>query len=67
MSLEAIIRSLNPVIRGWGNYIVEGHVAELSYINRWMPTATLHDKLGLVSLVALRRRHLSPANGLGRG
>ena len=90
MSLEAIIRSLNPVIRGWGNYFVEGHVAELfedldkwirmrvrsyvlgrpsmrTHINRWMPTATLHDKLGLVSLVALRRRHLSPANGLGRG
>src|SRR5918996_993348 len=86
MSLEAIIGSLNPVIRGWGNYFVEGHVAELfedldkwirmrirsyvlgrpsmrTHINRWMTTATLHDKLGLVSLVALRRRHLSPAPG----
>jgi RNA-directed DNA polymerase len=86
MSLQAIITSLNPVIRGWGNYFVEGHVAELfevldkwirmrvrsyvlgrpsmrTHINRWMTTATLHDRLGLVSLVALRRRHLSPASG----
>ena len=86
MSLEAIVRSLNPLIRGWGNYFVEGHVAELfedldkwirmrvrsyvlgrpsmrTHINRWMTTATLHGKLGLVSLVALRRRHLSPETG----
>jgi RNA-directed DNA polymerase len=86
MSLQAIITSLNPVIRGWGNYFVEGHVAGLfedldgwirmrvrsyvlgrpsmrTHINRWMTTATLHDRLGLVSLVALRRRHLSPAPG----
>lgn len=86
MSLQAIIRSLNPIIMGWGNYFVEGHVAELfedldkwirmrirsyvlgrpsmrTHINRWMTTATLRDELGLVSLVALRRRHLSPATG----
>ncbi|MPZ92939.1 MAG: hypothetical protein GEU68_15200, partial [Actinobacteria bacterium] len=86
MSLQAIITSLNPVIRGWGNYFVEGHVAELfedldkwirmwlrsyvlgrpsmrTHINRWMTTATLHHELGLVSLVVLRRRHLSPAPG----
>jgi hypothetical protein len=85
MSLQAIITSPYPVIRGWGNYFVEGHVAELfedldkwirmlrsyvlgrpsmrTHINRWMTAATLHDKLGLVSLVVLRRRCPSPATG----
>jgi RNA-directed DNA polymerase len=86
LSLQAIITSLNPVIRGWGIYFVEGHVAKLfedldqwirmrvrsyvlgrpsmrTHINRWMTTATLHDKLGLVSLVALRRNYLSPGSG----
>lgn len=89
LSLKAVIEDVTPVVRGWGNYFVQGHVAELfetldewvrmrlrSYvtkrrakspaINARYPTALLM-KMGLVSLVALRKSHLSPAMGEGRG
>lgn len=84
VSLQAVVNSLNPVIRGWGNYFSDGHVAELfERLDQWirmrlrsfkrrrvakpglnwqMPTQVLKD-MGLVSLVSLRKRQLSPAMG----
>lgn len=85
VSLQAVIDDLNPVVRGWGGYFVQGHVAQLfedldkwvrmrlrSYvtkrratspaINARLPSALLA-KMGLASLVALRRASLSPSTG----
>ena len=37
VSLQAGVDSLNPVIRGWGNYFVDGHVAELfERLDQWI-------------------------------
>lgn len=37
MSLQAVVDSLNPVIRGWGNYFVDGHVAHLfRELDKWV-------------------------------
>lgn len=37
MSLQAVIDSINPVIRGWGNYFVDGHVANLfRALDKWI-------------------------------
>ncbi len=37
MSLQAVIDSLNPVIRGWGNYFADGHVAHLfRELDKWV-------------------------------
>jgi RNA-directed DNA polymerase len=37
VSLQAVVDSLNPVIRGWGNYFVDGHIAELfERLDEWI-------------------------------
>lgn len=37
MSLKAVVGSINPVIRGWGNYFVDGHVANLfRALDKWI-------------------------------
>jgi RNA-directed DNA polymerase len=37
MSLQAVVDSLNPVIRGWGNYFADGHVAHLfRALDKWI-------------------------------
>jgi RNA-directed DNA polymerase len=37
ISLQAVVASLNPVIRGWGNYFVDGHIAKLfERLDEWI-------------------------------
>jgi RNA-directed DNA polymerase len=37
VSLQAVVASLNPVIRGWGNYFVDGHIAKLfERLDEWI-------------------------------
>lgn len=37
MSLQAVVDSLTPVIRGWGNYFADGHVAHLfRELDKWI-------------------------------
>lgn len=37
VSLQAVVDSVNPVIRGWGNYFVDGHIANLfERLDEWI-------------------------------
>lgn len=37
VSLQAVVTSINPVIRGWGNYFVDGHIAKLfERLDEWI-------------------------------
>jgi RNA-directed DNA polymerase len=37
VSLQAVVDALNPVIRGWGNYFRDGHIAHLfRELDRWV-------------------------------
>ncbi|MGH2755876.1 MAG: group II intron reverse transcriptase/maturase [Actinomycetota bacterium] len=37
VSLQAVVDSLSPVIRGWGNYFVDGHIAHLfRKLDQWV-------------------------------
>ena len=38
ISLQAVVNSINPVVRGWGNYFVDGHVARALRTSRRLDT-----------------------------
>lgn len=49
VSLQVVIDSINPVIRGWGNYFRDGHIAHLfRELDKWV-------RMRLRSYVAKRR------------
>lgn len=49
VSLQAVIDSINPVIRGWGNYFRDGHIAHLfRELDKWV-------RMRLRSYVSKRR------------
>lgn len=61
---QSLFEDLDKWIRMRVRSYVLGRPAQRSHvINRRLPTTMLHDRMGLVSLVALRHRNLSPAQG----
>lgn len=56
VSLHAVIDSINPVIRGWGNYFRDGHRAHLyRELDKWV-------RMRLRSYVSKRRAQSFPLN-----